>query len=132
MAGIARLTRSLLPQMSVAMHTTQLIYINANSIDISFRNDERRFDVEGTYNIRYQIIKKRIDKVHVKQTGERLTQPDKIALVYFNQRDAEEYRDYIRYLQGQNILSDVVEELELEELQGVKGLKALRVGVVYE
>ncbi|EOR96482.1 : hypothetical protein [Arcticibacter svalbardensis MN12-7] len=131
MAGIAKLTRSLLPQMSVAMHTTQLIYINANAIDISFRNDERRFDVEGTYNIRYQIIKKRIDKVHVKQTGERLTQPDKIALVYFNQRDAEEYRDYIHYLQGQHILNNEVEELELEELQGVNGLKALRVGVVY-
>lgn len=132
MAGIARLTRGLLPQMSVPMYTTQLIYINANSIDISFRNDERRFDVEGTYNIRYQIIKKRIDKVHVKQTGERLTQPDKIAMVYFNQRDAEEYRDYIRYLQGQNLLSEVVEELELEELQGVRGLKALRVGILYE
>jgi hypothetical protein len=129
MAAIARITHSLLPAMTKPLLTTQLIFINSGTIDISFRDDERRFDVEGAYNIRYQVIKKRIDKVHVKDTGERLTQPGKIAMVYFNSKSAEEYVDYIRYLQEKNTLKDDLEFLDLEELQGVNGLKALRVSV---
>ncbi|MCE7039365.1 GAF domain-containing protein [Dyadobacter sp. CY312] len=129
MAAIARITHSLLPDMPKPLLTTQLIFINSGTIDISFRDDERRFDVEGAYNIRYQVIKKRIDKVHVRDTGERLTQPGKIALVYFNNKSAEEYVDYIRYLQEKNTLLDDLEFLDLEELQGVNGLKALRIGV---
>ena len=129
MAEIVKLTNALLPQLSKPLHTTQLIFAHGNTIDISFRNDERRFDVEGTYNIRYQVIKKRIDKVLIRNTNERLTQPGKIALVYFNKPDADEYVKYIYYLQEQNILNDDLEQLELEELQGVSGLKALRVGV---
>ncbi|REA64099.1 GAF domain-containing protein [Dyadobacter luteus] len=129
MAAIARITHSLLPSLPKPLLTTQLIFINSGTIDISFRDDEKRFDVEGAYNIRYQVIKKRIDKVHVKDTGERLTQPGKIAMVYFNSKSAEEYVDYIRYLQEKNTLLDDLEFLDLEELQGVNGLKALRVGV---
>jgi len=37
--------------------------------------------------------------------------------------------DYIRYLQEKNTLLDDLEFLDLEELQGVNGLKALRIGV---
>ena len=129
MAAIARITNSLIPQMEKPLLTTQLIFIHANSIDISFRDDERRFDVEGSYNIRYQIIKKRIDKVHIKGTDERLTQPGKIALIYFNSKAVEEYVDFIKYLQEQNTLLDDLEYLDLEDLQGITGLKALRIGV---
>jgi hypothetical protein len=68
------------------LYITQLIFINAEPIDIAFRNDEKRFDVDGAYNIRYQVIKKRIDKVRLKNSEERLTQPGKIALVYFNKK----------------------------------------------
>lgn len=132
MALVARLTKALIPQMKKRLETTQLIFIHAATIDIEFRNDEHRFDVEGAYNIRYEIIKKRIDKVHIRDTEERLTQPDKIALVYFQQRDIDDYLGYIRYLQQQNILNDDLEFLELEELQGVAGLKALRIGVNME
>ncbi len=129
MAAIAKLSYSLLPKMNVQLHTTHLIFIYSNTIDISFRNDERRFDVEGGYNIRYHIIKKRIDKVTIKNSRERLTQPGKIALIYFDQKDADEYISYIHHLQEKKILNDDLEYLELEELQGVSGLKALRVGV---
>jgi hypothetical protein len=132
MAEIARLTNGLTDQLSRPLQTTQLIFIHSNPIDISFRNDERRFDVEGAYNIRYEVVKKRIDKVLVAGTIERLTQPGKIAMVYFNQAEATEYQEYIKYLQEENILNDDLEYLELEELQGVTGLKALRVGVNYE
>jgi len=132
MAAIAKITHNLLPKLSKPLQTTQLIFIHSNTIDISFRNDERRFDAEGGYNIRYQVIKKRIDKVHVADTNERLTQPGKIALVYFNRRDADEYISHIQYLQEQGILMNDLEYLDLEELQGVAGLKALRVGINME
>ncbi|QRR03901.1 GAF domain-containing protein [Dyadobacter sandarakinus] len=132
MAAITRITHALISQMEKPLQTTQLIFIHSNSIDISFRDDERRFDVEGSYNIRYQVIKKRIDKVHIKDTGERLVQPGKIAMVYSNNKSADEYAGYIRFLQEKNTLLNDLEYLDLEELQGVSGLKALRVGVNLE
>jgi hypothetical protein len=132
MASIARMTHALISGMEKSLQTTQLIFVNSGTIDISFREDERRFDVEGAYNIRYQVIKKRIDKVHIKGTGERLTQPGKIALVYFQNKSLADYLDYIRFLQSEHILSDNLEFLELEELQGVSGLKALRVEVILD
>jgi hypothetical protein len=128
-AALATLTHSLLPLLPTRLETTQLIFVNSNPIDISFRNDERRFDVDGAYNLRYQIIKKRIDKVHLKGSDERLTQPGKIAIVYFALAEAEEYLKYIDYLQQQGVLAPDLEELDLEELQGISGLRALRVGV---
>ncbi|WP_409140955.1 hypothetical protein [Pedobacter ureilyticus] len=132
MVEIARLTNRLVDQMEKPLLTTQLIFIHSNPIDISFRNDERRFDVEGSYNIRYEVIKKRIDKVKIKDKNERLTQPGKIALIYYNAFEANEYLTYISYLQEQGLLLAEVETVELEELQGISGLKALRVAVNYE
>lgn len=129
MAEAAQVTFNLLPQLKVPLQTTQLILIHSQPIAISFRRDERKFDVEGSYNIRYEIIKKRLDKVHIRDTNERLTQPGKIALVYSNQKEVPEYEEYIRFLQKKNILKPGIELLELEELQGVKGLKAMRVEI---
>jgi hypothetical protein len=131
MAMIARESHRLLPGMATSLETTQLIFVHSTSIDISFRKDERRFDVEGGYNIRYQVVKKRIDKVRVRDTNERLTQPGKVAIIYFNDREGEEYEGYVRYLQEKEVLGPEVEHLELEELQGVSGLRALRVGVIW-
>ncbi len=132
MAAISKLTHALLPQLEYELHTTQLMFAHSRSIDISFRNDERRFDVEGAYNIRYHIIKKRIDKVHLRNSDERLTQVGKIALVYYNEKDAIEYEGYFRKLRENNILTGEIEHLDLKELQGVSGLKALRVTVNFE
>jgi hypothetical protein len=129
MAEIARITHLLTASLHVPLQTTQLLLIHSQPIAISFRKDERRFDVEGSYNIRYEVIKKRLDKVHFKDTRERLTQPDKIAMVYSNTREVAEYQEYIHFLQSMGMLSPVVEHLELEDLQGVSGLKALRVTV---
>ena len=132
MAEAARITNNLLPSLTVSLQTTQLILIHSQCISIAFRRDERKFDVEGSYNIRYEVIKKRLDKVKVKGTGERLTQPGKIAMVYSNQKDLTEYQEYIDFLQNKNVLKAGVELLELEELQGVKGLKAMRVEINLE
>src|SRR5207237_545652 len=102
---------------------------------IRFRFDEKRFDVDGAYNVRYEIMKKRIDKAVVLGTTERLTQPGKIAIVYSQAAEAAEYRDYIAYLQAQGYLQGEVEKLELEERQAhprvhreVRGPRHRRVG----
>jgi hypothetical protein len=129
MAEIARITHALIPSLKVPLQTTQLILIHSQPISIGFRKDERRFDVEGSYNIRYEIMKKRLDKVNIRGTNERLTQPGKIAMVYSNPKEAQEYQEYILFLQSKNLLLPGMESLELEELQGVSGLKALRVDI---
>ncbi len=129
LAEIAQTTNNLGPYFSLPLETTQLIFVYDKPIDVSFRIDEQRFDVEGSYNIRYQMVKKRIDKAHIKDTDERLTQPGKIAIVYFTSSEAKEYLAYIKKLQTQGLLNNDLEHLEIEELQGVEGLKALRVGV---
>ena len=129
MVEITRRTAALKAMLPVPLETTQLILIHGQSLSIRFRQDERQFDVDGAYNIRYEIIKKRIDKATVLGTGERLTQPGTIALVYAQSREATEYFEYIDYLQDRGLLAPGIEELELEELQGVKGLLALRVRV---
>lgn len=129
MAMIVRQIHALKNKLIRPVEITQLIFIHAQPIDIKFRKDEKRFDVESTYNLRYQVIKKRIDKVMIKDRNERLTQPGKIAMLYFNQNEADEYKSYISYLQDEGLLLNDLETLDLEDLQGVNGLKALRVGV---
>ncbi|MGI8601222.1 MAG: hypothetical protein ACR2KB_18350 [Chitinophagaceae bacterium] len=53
--------------------------------------------MERSSNIRYEIIKKRLDKATIKDNGERLTQPGKIAMVYPNQKEVGEYEEYIQF-----------------------------------
>ena len=129
MIEIVRLTDDLIPEMAFPLITTKMLFVHPQTIDISFRKDEKRFDIEGAYNIRYQIIKKRIDKVFILNSTERPTQPGKIAIIYFEERDAAEYKIYIRELQEQKRLLDDLEILDLKALQGADSLQALRVGV---
>jgi hypothetical protein len=121
------LKKDLPHQLDVA----SLILVHSNPMAIKFRMDEKQFDVDGAYNIRYEIIKKRIDKAHIKGTNERITVPRKIAIIYSQDKDAIEYLKYIKYLQSKNYLLDEVEQLDIEDLQGITGLKALRVSVNY-
>jgi hypothetical protein len=118
-------------KMKNDLRVASLILVHSNAMAIKFRMDEKQFDVDGAYNIRYEIIKKRIDKANIKGTEDRLTIPGKIAIVYSQEKDALEYTKYISYLQSKNLIGKV-EYLELEDLQGVSGLKALRVEVIYQ
>ncbi len=85
--------------------------------------------MEGAYNIRYHIIKKRIDKVRLKNTRGRLTQPDKLRWSILAQTKADEYISYIHYLQQEKILKNDLEYLELEELQECCRVEGIEVGV---
>jgi len=127
--GVALRTERIKDRLSTPLEVTSLILVQHTPLAIRFRFDEKRFDVDGAYNVRYEIIKKRIDKAVIRGTSERLTQPGKIAVVYSHGSEAAEWRDYIEYLQTLGYLSRDVEELELEELQGAQGLRALRVTI---
>jgi hypothetical protein len=128
----ARMTEQLSKTLSHPLKTTQLILAHNNPIGIRFRADERKFDVDGAANVRYEIVKKRIDKAHIKETNERFTQPGKIAIVYSQPKEAEEFMEYIEFLQSQNLLKPGIEHHDLEDMQGVVGMKGLRVDVQYE
>jgi hypothetical protein len=132
MCGVAWRTEDLKATASMPLEAAHLILVQDTPLSIRFRPDERRFDVDGAYDIRHEIIKKRIDKARIKGSSERLTQPGKIAIVYSHGREMREYLKYIDYLQDENYLEKEIERLELENLQGVYGLHALRVPVNLE
>ncbi|WP_348799931.1 GAF domain-containing protein [Flavobacterium adhaerens] len=111
------------------LDVTSLILAFSSPISIRFRMDEKRFDVDGTYNARYEVVKKRIDKALIKGTKERITQKEKITIVYSHNSEQNEYLKYIKYLQYKKILEPSIEQFEVEELQGVFGLRAIRVKV---
>ncbi|MBU4129962.1 MAG: hypothetical protein KKF12_04010 [Proteobacteria bacterium] len=111
------------------MDTCHLILVNHTPLSIRFRFDEKRFDVDGAYDVRQEIIKSRLDKALIKGTGERLTQPGRIAVVYSNPSEGKEIKQHIDFLMGAGKLDNDLEMLELDDLPDVRGLKALRVGV---
>jgi hypothetical protein len=119
------------PALKTKMNICSLILVHSQPLSIRFRMEEKKFDVDGAYNARYEIIKKRIDKATIKDSSERVTQPGKIAIIYSNEKEVKEYMNYINYLQFINYAGNDVEWLTLKDLQGMTGLKALRVSVTY-
>lgn len=118
--------------LPIPLDITSLIFVYNEKIDIRFRMDEKRFDVDGAYNSYYEIIKKRLDKAHVKDSPERITAPGKITIVYFGMENQKEYLEYVTKLQKKGILEHDVEFLKVEDLQGITGLLALRVSISQE
>ncbi len=127
--GIANEAERIKPKLPIPLEVTHLILVQNTPLSIRFRMDEKKFDVDGTYNIRYEIMKKRIDKAIIMGSSERLTQPGKIAIVYSQNKERDEYLSYIEYLKMRGYLINDAEDLELESLQGVSGLRAIRVEV---
>ena len=130
MCEVTKLVNQTAKELPVPLQTAQLIFVYNNPLSIRFHMDEKQFDVDGAYNVRYEILKKRIDKALIKGTGERLTLAGKIAIVWLNENDRNEYMEYLRHIRNQGLIAEEIEELELEKLQGAEGLKALRVTVV--
>jgi hypothetical protein len=127
--GIAWHTEQLKTELKVPLETAHLVLVNHTPLSIRFRFDEKRFDVDGAYDVRQEIIKSRIDKALVKGRLERLTQPGKIAVIYTQPQEGREIRRYIDFLRSQGFLKGDTEPLDVEELPGVQGLKALRVEI---
>lgn len=116
-------------KLPVPLEVAHLVLVQDFPIAIRFSKDEKRFGVDGAYNARYMIVKKRIDKARVLGSSERITQPGKIAVVYSQQKERREYMRYLDYLIAAGYVEDNIEDLEVEPLQGVTGLRALRVTV---
>jgi hypothetical protein len=115
------------------MVITHLVLVQAFTVDIMHdENTERLFDVRGTRDTRYEIVKKRIDKACDAETGERITQPGMLTVVYSTNDEWQEYRQYLRYLQREGVVGEAIEQGTVEPLQGVSGLKFARVEVLPE
>ncbi|QGY44041.1 GAF domain-containing protein [Maribellus comscasis] len=129
---IAQEIRKLQSELPVKLDITQLILVHSQPLSIAFRQDEKKFDVAGAYNIRYEITKKRIDKALIKATKERITEVGKIAIIYSHADEITEYKKYIDYLISLGLITQNVENFELEDLTGASGLRALRIEVNFE
>ena len=60
--------RKLQKELTTPLEIASLILVYSTPLSVHFRMDEKKFDVEGAYNMRYEILKKRIDKAHVKNS----------------------------------------------------------------
>lgn len=126
---MSRKTANLKTSLPIPLDTTSLILVHSQTLSIRFRQDEKKFDVDGAYNIRYEIVKKRIDKSVIKGTNERLTQPGKLSIIFSQGNDMFEYQRYLEYLISKGYFKNDIENLVLDDLQGVYGLRALRVSI---
>lgn len=126
MCEATRLVNRISDELPMPLRTAQLIFAYTTPLDIKFRMDEKRFDVDGDYNVRYEILKKRIDKATINQGEERLTLSNMISIVYLQDRDKDEYMDYLNYLAQAGFVDGEIEDLVLDPLQSVNGLRGLR------
>ena len=132
MAEATRLVSKISAETPMPLRTAQLIFVYSGSLDIRFRMDEKRFDVDGDYNVRYEILKKRIDKATIRDGAERLTLADHVSIVYLRDSDRDEYLAYLDYLKQTGYIDGEVEDLVLDPLQSVNGLRALRFKVIVD
>ncbi len=130
MCDMARLAEDLAGKMNVPLRTTPLVLAQSSPLTIKFSAEEKQFVVEGSYNIRYAIMKKRIDKSTIRETNERLTQPGFLSVIYSHDREQDEYLRYFDYLIDKQCIAPGVEQIVLNDLQGVSGLRALRGRIV--
>lgn len=128
-AGMASVATGLKSTLPVPLDVAHLILVQSEPLDIRFREDEKRFDVDGAYNIRYEIVKKRIDKAHISGSNERLTQPGHLAIVYSLDAERDEYLRHIDYLTASGYFVQKPELLNVEDLPGANGLRAIRVRI---
>ena len=68
-------------------------------------------------------------KRRIRGTKERVTQPGRLVIVYSTASEGAEYRRYVDFLQNKGYFAPGLDELELEDLPGISGLKALRVTI---
>ena len=112
------------------VQVSHLVLVQDVTVDI-FHDEqtERVFDVRGTRDTRYEIVKKRIDKGIDTQTRERITQPGMLTIVYSTEAEWREYHQYLRYLLREGWIEKHIESGTVESLPGAKGLRYARVAV---
>lgn len=126
---IARTVRRLNETLEMRLDVAQLVVVQHAPIALRFRTDEKRFDVDGASGVRFELLKKRLDKAHVAHTDERITQPGTLAVVYSTDAEEAEYRRYLDYLVANEYVNAEADALNVEDLSGAIGLKMLRLHV---
>ncbi|MCU0541853.1 MAG: GAF domain-containing protein [Oscillatoriaceae cyanobacterium Prado104] len=117
----------------INMELAHLVLVQNTTIDIFHsENTERMFDVKGTRDIRYELVKKRIEKAVDKDAQERITQSGMLTVVYSTEDEWEEYQQYLRYLAREGWVDSKIQTGMVESLQGVSGLKFARVRILPE
>lgn len=127
-ARMAHSHRRLKDKLFYKLDVASLIIVASSSISIRFRIDEKKFDVDGSNNAKYEILKKRVEKAFKKGTQERITQKDKITIVYSADSEYGAYVNYISILQKKGFVANF-ETIDVEDLKGIVGLKALIVSL---
>lgn len=131
MCDCARTAFALKAEHQTELDITHLVLIQDSTVDISHdENTERLFEVRGTRDTRYEIVKKRIDKAVDDEDRERITQPGCLTLVYSTNEEWQEYQEYLRYLEREGWIDSGIEYGAVEPLQGVTGLRFARVRVL--
>ncbi len=127
----ARVALRIQEDYQTTLEVTHLVLVQDCTVDI-FHDEktERLFDVRGTRDTRYEIVKKRIDKGIEAQTGDRITQPGMLTVVYATSKEWEEYEQYLRYLAREGWVGGTIEFGNVEPQPGVSGLKFARVRVL--
>jgi hypothetical protein len=113
------------------LEVTHLVLVQDLTVDIIHdENTEKLFEVRGTRDIRYEIVKKRIDKAVDEQSRTRITQPGMLTIVYSTEEEWTEYLQYLRYLAREGWVDTEIQCSTVEPLQGITGLKFGRVRVL--
>lgn len=127
----ARVCLELQQRFETQMEVTHLVLVQDSTVDITHHEDtERLFDVQGTRDTRYEIVKKRIDKAVEAHNRDRITQPGMLTVVYSTPAEWEQYCQYLHYLNREGWVTAEIEQGAVEPLQGVNGLKFARVRVL--
>ncbi len=130
MCDCARTCNAIADSEGKPVQVAHLVLVQEVTVDI-FHDErtERLFDVRGTRDTRYEIVKKRIDKGIDAQTRQRITQPGTLTIVYSTDAEWREYHQYLRYLLREGWIEKRIESGTVDALQGVTGLRYARVSV---
>lgn len=131
MCDCARNIFRLKSEHKITLDLAHLVLVQHTPIDIFHdENTESIFSVRGTRDIRYEIVKKRIDKGIDRETKTRITQPGMLTIVYSTEEEWEEYAQYLRYLHREGWVTDKIDFGVVDPLPGVSGLNYARVAVI--
>lgn len=131
MCDCARRIFRLKSEQKITLDLAHLVLVQYTPIDIFHdENTEGIFAVRGTRDIRYEIVKKRIDKGVDKDTKIRITQPGMLTLVYSTEEEWQEYQQYFRYLHREGWVDSQIEFGIVDPLPGVSGLNYARVAIL--
>ncbi len=127
----ARAALHLQEHYGTELRVAHLVLVQDVPVDI-FHDEktEKLFDVRGTRDTRYEIMKKRIDKAVEAETRSRITQTDMLTIVYSSEQEWTEYQQYLRYLVREGWIDRDIHTGLVEPLQGISGLKFARVRIL--